>query len=200
MAGHHDGEWVQSSHYGIFWLDLNAGYQLLVCCWILLFIITAIPDSKGSSSTLSENGFWSKGSSALGSSLIHLVVHSMLNFTVSGCSATKNFHFHLFHRCFRCQAMPSGSSKSMSIASPCCSKDRTIVQQLDGSSIELADSNQTPHSDDVERGNVVEGEQETTLPRADGGKNAWLFLAGCFVFEALVWGKLLEPLTLKHPA
>jgi hypothetical protein len=28
------------------------------------------------------------------------------------------------------------------------------------------------------------------LPRVDGGKDAWLFLVGCFVFEALVWGKL----------
>lgn len=27
------------------------------------------------------------------------------------------------------------------------------------------------------------------IPRADGGKHAWLFLAGCFVFEALIWGK-----------
>ncbi|KAL2069592.1 hypothetical protein VTL71DRAFT_14271 [Oculimacula yallundae] len=26
------------------------------------------------------------------------------------------------------------------------------------------------------------------LPRADGGRDAWLFLAACFVFEALVWG------------
>ncbi|KAH8593717.1 MFS monocarboxylate transporter-like protein [Bisporella sp. PMI_857] len=26
------------------------------------------------------------------------------------------------------------------------------------------------------------------LPRADGGKDAWLFLTGCFVFEAIVWG------------
>ena len=32
--------------------------------------------------------------------------------------------------------------------------------------------------------------QDTTkYPRVDGGKDAWLFLAGCFVFEALVWGK-----------
>ena len=28
----------------------------------------------------------------------------------------------------------------------------------------------------------------TTLPPADRGKGAWMFLAGCFVFEALVWG------------
>jgi hypothetical protein len=26
------------------------------------------------------------------------------------------------------------------------------------------------------------------LPRADGGKDAWLFLAACFLMEALVWG------------
>jgi hypothetical protein len=26
------------------------------------------------------------------------------------------------------------------------------------------------------------------LPRTDGGWDAWLFLVGCFVFEALVWG------------
>ena len=30
--------------------------------------------------------------------------------------------------------------------------------------------------------------QARTLPRADGGKDAWLVLAGCFVLEALVWG------------
>lgn len=35
----------------------------------------------------------------------------------------------------------------------------------------------------------VDGPQrEFSLPRADGGKDAWLFLAGCFFVEALVWG------------
>ncbi|KAH8596147.1 major facilitator superfamily domain-containing protein [Bisporella sp. PMI_857] len=29
---------------------------------------------------------------------------------------------------------------------------------------------------------------ELSLPRADGGKDAWLFLISCFVVEALVWG------------
>lgn len=27
-----------------------------------------------------------------------------------------------------------------------------------------------------------------SLPRADGGKDAWLALAACFTLEALVWG------------
>jgi hypothetical protein len=31
---------------------------------------------------------------------------------------------------------------------------------------------------------------EFSLPRPDGGKDAWLFLAACFVVEALVWGKI----------
>jgi hypothetical protein len=26
------------------------------------------------------------------------------------------------------------------------------------------------------------------LPPVDGGKDAWLFLAACFVIEALIWG------------
>ena len=30
--------------------------------------------------------------------------------------------------------------------------------------------------------------QAAALPRADGGKDAWLVLGGCFMLEALVWG------------
>lgn len=29
----------------------------------------------------------------------------------------------------------------------------------------------------------------TSSPAADGGKAAWLFLAACFICEALIWGK-----------
>ncbi len=35
---------------------------------------------------------------------------------------------------------------------------------------------------------------ESTLPPVDGGKDAWLFLAACFVVEALVWGTYLASL------
>jgi hypothetical protein len=31
--------------------------------------------------------------------------------------------------------------------------------------------------------------EQANLPRVDGGKDAWLFLAGCFMIEALVWGE-----------
>lgn len=34
---------------------------------------------------------------------------------------------------------------------------------------------------------------EFSLPQADGGKDAWLFLAACFIVEALVWGKFEAP-------
>jgi hypothetical protein len=33
------------------------------------------------------------------------------------------------------------------------------------------------------------GNPEFSLPKADGGKDAWLFLAACFTVEALVWGE-----------
>jgi len=35
---------------------------------------------------------------------------------------------------------------------------------------------------------AVVGGSATELPSTDGGRDAWLFLVGCFVFEALVWG------------
>lgn len=38
--------------------------------------------------------------------------------------------------------------------------------------------------------------QEFSLPRADSGKDAWLFLAAGFVIEALVWGEYNPPLNL----
>jgi len=41
-------------------------------------------------------------------------------------------------------------------------------------------------SHSTDNGIVVAGQEG--IPRADEGKHAWLFLAGCFVFEALVWG------------
>ncbi|KAL8925028.1 MAG: hypothetical protein Q9208_003712 [Pyrenodesmia sp. 3 TL-2023] len=34
----------------------------------------------------------------------------------------------------------------------------------------------------------TESLREYTLPEADRGKDAWLFLAGCFLVEALIWG------------
>ncbi|KAJ5375255.1 hypothetical protein N7517_007261 [Penicillium concentricum] len=40
----------------------------------------------------------------------------------------------------------------------------------------------------IEGINVSNVHYDTQLPPMDGGMNAWLFLAACFVMEALVWG------------
>lgn len=44
---------------------------------------------------------------------------------------------------------------------------------------------------DFEDGTWAEaGHDPQSLPRVDGGKQAWLFLSACFMIEALVWGKV----------
>jgi hypothetical protein len=40
------------------------------------------------------------------------------------------------------------------------------------------------------QGGDTVAEASLKLPKVDGGKDAWLFLVGCFVFEALVWGRI----------
>jgi len=37
-----------------------------------------------------------------------------------------------------------------------------------------------------------DGLEGRVLPRADGGKDAWLVLVGCFTLEALVWGFVIS--------
>ena len=50
------------------------------------------------------------------------------------------------------------------------------------------------------------GRQEFSLPPADGGKDAWFFLAAAFVMEGLTWGKLTRivlwhlEITFNHDA
>jgi hypothetical protein len=60
----------------------------------------------------------------------------------------------------------------------------TPVQSND----ELAKSQEKSLPKEVE-GGIIRTREGVDTPRADGGKAAWLFLTGCFVFEALVWGK-----------
>lgn len=40
----------------------------------------------------------------------------------------------------------------------------------------------------VEDGRAGMEHEMPSLPPVDGGKDAWLFLAACFMIEALVWG------------
>ena len=34
-------------------------------------------------------------------------------------------------------------------------------------------------------------DEQVSLAKADGGKDAWLFLAGCFCIDALTWGECI---------
>lgn len=69
---------------------------------------------------------------------------------------------------------------------------------MTASSIELRRSQ--PTSADI--GGLTGSEEEAigrhqfSLPRVDGGKDAWLFLAACFTVEALTWGKPFPSLHL----
>ncbi|KAF4461017.1 major facilitator superfamily transporter [Fusarium albosuccineum] len=46
----------------------------------------------------------------------------------------------------------------------------------------------TPPSEQVTDSELSANHAEFSLPQADGGKDAYLFLAACFIIEALVWG------------
>lgn len=73
------------------------------------------------------------------------------------------------------------------------SKDEVVTQTI-GQTSEIfsrIDRVEVIPRSDVEKS--VQDEEITSppnVPRADGGRHAWLFLAGCFVFEALIWGKI----------
>ena len=45
---------------------------------------------------------------------------------------------------------------------------------------------------------VRQHENHSTLPTVDGGSEAWLFLAGSFLIEALVWGKFFFSPSFSH--
>jgi len=80
----------------------------------------------------------------------------------------------------KAKAMVSNSS-SLVVLTRVSSKDSGIQQNP--STIEFG------QLDDAEKGSDRSAANTTNVPRVDGGKHAWLFLAGCFVFEALIWGE-----------
>jgi hypothetical protein len=87
--------------------------------------------------------------------------------------------------------MASSSSEPSDVAQSYSNKASSTAKKND-ISIEHAVLEAGNRTDaDVEKGGRED--KESVVPRADGGKEAWLFLAGCFVFEALVWGKSISP-------
>lgn len=56
--------------------------------------------------------------------------------------------------------------------------------------IELQSSDHLPRTASPERrAEDGTGQEMPSLPAVDGGKDAYLFLAACFMIEALVWGE-----------
>lgn len=72
------------------------------------------------------------------------------------------------------------------------------------STIELHDNNSVPASGQQTPREMVDDDTasqapmtEFSLPPADGGKQAWLFLAACWVIEAVTFGKPLQANTMR---
>lgn len=82
-------------------------------------------------------------------------------------------------------AMPTGQT-------PECATPGTLCGEGRGEEgfFAPADSRLPNENDFIER-------HEFSLPPADGGKDAWLFLAAVFVVDALVWGKCFSSLILQ---
>jgi hypothetical protein len=75
--------------------------------------------------------------------------------------------------------MASGSSSTTELSQTDL-KISVVVQETGD-----VDPSQTVDAEKV----VGREKDDPDIHPADGGKHAWLFLAGCFVFEALIWGK-----------
>lgn len=60
---------------------------------------------------------------------------------------------------------------------------RAVASGYEENGLQRAQSRHS-HANEVQNEHV-------SLPKADGGRDAWLFLAGCFCIEALTWGECL---------
>jgi hypothetical protein len=65
-------------------------------------------------------------------------------------------------------------ASSMAIAPAGSLTDVAASKHVDVADADVKDSNETAEKDN--------------LPRTDGGSAAWMFLAGAFVIEAVMWG------------
>jgi hypothetical protein len=77
------------------------------------------------------------------------------------------------------------------------------MSQTQSATVELQDLNTHPHTSElynkastqpiIENGisDAQAPGEDASLPRVDGGKDAWLFLAACWVVEAITFGEIL---------
>jgi hypothetical protein len=83
------------------------------------------------------------------------------------------------------------SSNNTSDVSYSSSKSSLTTAPGGESCIHLVPLEQLPKPVDTEA-QVSLTEEKSHLPPSDGGKRAWIFLAGCYLFEALVWGQCAD--------
>ena len=75
------------------------------------------------------------------------------------------------------------SSRDLNELSDACSRDFQTSEKAGSIAAQQgADGHESENTN-------IDEEKASKLPRADGGRDAWMFLAGCFVFEALIWGE-----------
>jgi hypothetical protein len=84
------------------------------------------------------------------------------------------------------------TSLDTSIALQCI--PNTKPQYVEDGTRQVLESVEGDHAMQSNNGSI----HEFSLPRADGGKQAWFFLAGCFFVEALVWGESMNQLFFQR--
>lgn len=65
--------------------------------------------------------------------------------------------------------------------------DGTVLHDISPQNADASTNDPRSIEDNGDR--VSSNPNDSSLPAVDGGKDAWLFLAACFIVEALVWGK-----------
>lgn len=87
------------------------------------------------------------------------------------------------------------------VAHPSLYKIHATMSQTQTATVELQDLNTYPQTCDNASTQQVAGSgsfethtasEEASLPRVDGGKDAWSFLAACWVVEAITFGTILS--------
>ncbi len=68
--------------------------------------------------------------------------------------------------------------------------DASQLQESAGTTSDEERQTPPPSEQGENASGLIDGRPEFSLPAADSGKDAWLFLLASFIMEALVWGKM----------
>jgi hypothetical protein len=101
-----------------------------------------------------------------------------------------SFVLSLYGYCLVVSKMYSLPPAATTIQLPCKAKNapkRPSIKVSGGEARIDPPPQQQSNQGDIERQIAfLKGEKQP--PQPDGGRNAWIFLAGCSLFEALIWG------------